>query len=64
MADGKWQTTFSAFCHLPSAICHLPSAICHLPSAMTGYRYTFELSGIYSYNCTVHIGMTGVVRVP
>ena len=28
------------------------------------FSHTFELSGTYSYECSLHIGMTGVVRVP
>ena len=28
------------------------------------FSHTFELPGDYWYNCTLHIGMTGVVRVP
>jgi plastocyanin len=28
------------------------------------FSHTFDLSGIYTYNCTIHFGMTGVIRVP
>jgi plastocyanin len=32
--------------------------------AGTTFSHTFDVSGVFTYNCTIHIGMRGVIRVP